>query len=189
MKNKYEKLSFIKALIYQLDHLNRIPAKIYFNYTSSNFDIKEQKEVLVELKKRKLISSYRWSDDDFIITKPSRRGLFEYWQRLNVEPVPEQKPVDTKIVFNEATGDITMGGKVCPITINTNHYFLCKALFAVPFGTPVTEIDIMEAADLARREPKRSIRDAKTAVNKKIKAKLGIDEFICWKKQRAWIKK
>ena len=189
MKNKYEKLSFIKALIDQLDHLNRIPAKIYFNYTSSNFDIKDQKEVLAELKKRKLISSYRWSDGDFVITKPSRTGLFQYWQRLNIEPVPEQKPVDTRILFNEETGDITQGGKVCPITINTNHYFLCKALFAVPFGTPVTEIDIMEAADLARREPKRSIRDAKTAVNKKIKAKLGIDEFICWKKQRAWIKK
>jgi len=189
MKNKYEKLSFIKALIDQLDHLNRIPAKIYFNYTSSNFDIKEQKEVLAELKKRKLISSYRWSDDDFIITKPSRRGLLEYWQRFNTEPVPEQKPVDTRILFNEETGDITQGGKVCPITINTNHYFLCKALFAVPFGTPVTEIDIMEAADLARREPKRSIRDAKTAVNKKIKAKFGIDEFIRWKNQRAWINK
>ena len=189
MKNKYEKLSFIKALIDQLDHLNRIPAKIYFNYTSSNFDIKDQKEVLAELKKRKLISSYRWSDGDFVITKPSRTGLFQYWLKLHIESVPEQKPEDTKIVFNEKTGDITQGGKVCPIPINTNQYFLCKALFAVPFGTPVTEIDIMEAADLARREPKRSIRDAKTAVNKKIKAKLGIDEFICWKKQRAWIKK
>ena len=62
-------------------------------------------------------------------------------------------------------------------------------MFAVPFGTPVMEIDIMEAADLARREPKRSIRDARLAVNKKIKEKFGIDEFICWKNQRAWIKK
>ncbi len=189
MKNKYEQLSFIKALIDQLDNLPRTPARVYFNYHSSNFDIKQQKEVLAELKKKRLISSYRWSDDDFIITKPSRTGLFHYWERLGIEPVPEQKPVDTRIVFNEATGDITMGGKVCPITINTNQYFLCKALFAVPFGTPVMEIDIMEAADLARREPKRSIRDAKTALNKKIKAKFGIDEFICWKKQRAWIKK
>lgn len=189
MKNEYEKLSFIKALIDQLDHQTRLPAKVYFNYYSANFDTNEQKEVLAELKKKKLISSYRWSDGDFIITKPSMRGLFEYWHRLNTEPVPEQKPIDTRIVFNEETGDITQGAKVCPITINTNQYFLCKALFAVPFGTPVMEIDIMEAADLARREPKRSIRDAKTAVNKKIKAKLGIDEFICWKKQRAWIKK
>ena len=189
MKNEYEKKSFIKALIDQLDHQTRLPAKVYFNYYSPNFDINQQKEVLAELKKKKLISSYRWSDDDFIITRPSRMGLFEYWHRLNVELVPEQKPVDTRIVFNEETGDITQGAKVCPITINTNQYFLCKALFAVPFGTPVTEIDIMEAADLARREPKRSIRDAKTAVNKKIKTKLGIDEFICWKKQRAWIKK
>jgi len=189
MKNKYEKLSFIKALIDQLDQQIRMPAKIYFNYYSPNFDTEQQNEVIAELKKRKLISSYRWSDGDFIITKPSRIGLLQYWLKLHIEPVPEQKPEDTKIVFNEKTGDITQGGKVCPIPINTNQYFLCKALFAVPFGTPVTEIDIMEAADLARREPKRSIRDAKTAVNKKIKAKLGIDEFICWKKQRAWIKK
>lgn len=189
MKNEYEQLSFIKALIDQLDNLPRVPAKVYFNYHSSNFDIKEQKEVLAEIKNKKLISTYRWSEDDFIITKPSRRGLFDYWQRLNVEPVPEQKPTDTRIIFNEETGDITRGGQTCPITINTNQYFLCKALFAVPFGTPVMEIDIMEIADLARREPKRSIRDAKTAVNKKIKTKFGIDEFICWKNQRAWIKK
>ncbi len=182
-------MGFIKALIDRLDNLTRIPVKVYFNFPSPHFDISDQKAVLAELKKKKLISSYRWSDGDFVITRPSRIGLVGYWQLLNVEPVPEQKPVDSRIVFNEETGDITRGGKVCPITINTNQYFLCKALFAVPFGTPVMEIDIMEAADLARREPKRSIRDAKTAVNKKIKAEFGIDEFICWKKQRAWIKK
>ena len=189
MKNKDEKLSFIKALIDQLDQQTRMPAKVYFNYYSANFGIDQQKEVLGELKKKKLVSSYRWSDGDFVITKPSRTGLFQYWLKLHIEPVPEQKSEDTKIVFNEETGDITRGGKVCPIPINTNQYFLCKALFAVPFGTPVKEIDIMEMADLARREPKRSIRDSKTVVNKKVKAKLGIDEFICWKKQRAWIKK
>lgn len=189
MKHKNEKKSFIKALIDQLDNLPRVPPKVYFNYTFPNFDNTEQKEVLAELKKKKIISSYRWSEDDFIITKPSRRGLFEYWQSLSVVPVPEQKPADTRIIFNEKTGDITRAGKVCPIPVNTNQYFLCKALFAVPFGTPVTEIDIMEAADLARREPKRSIRDAKTVVNRKIKAKFGIDEFICWKNQRAWIRK
>jgi len=189
MKNKNDKKSFIKALVDRLDNLTRVPSKVYFNFPSPHFDISYQKAVLTELKKKKLISSYRWSDGDFVITKPSRIGLVGYWQLLNVEPVPEQKPVDSRIVFNEETGDITRGGKICPITINTNQYFLCKALFAVPFGTPIMEIDIMEAADLARREPKRSIRDAKTAVNKKIKAKFGIDEFICWKKQRAWIKK
>lgn len=189
MKNEYEKSGFIKALIDNLDHHTDLPVKVYFNYYSPNFDTEQQKEVLVELEKKKLISSYRWSDGDFVITKPSRIGLLQYWQKLHIEPVPEQKPTDTRIIFNEETGDITRGGKTCPITINTNQYFLCKALFAVPLGTPVMEIDIMELADLAIREPKRSIRDAKTAVNKKIKAKFGIDEFICWKNQRAWIKK
>ncbi len=189
MKSMNDKKSFIKALIDQLDNLPRVPAKVYFNYHSSKFDIGEQKEALAEFKRKKLISSYRWDNDDFIITKPSRRGIFEYWRNLSVEQVPKQMPTDTRIIFDEKTGDISRGGKVCPITINTNQYFLCKALFAVPFGTPVMEIDIMETADLARREPKRSIRDARLAVNKKIKEKFGIDEFICWKKQRAWIKK
>ena len=58
MKNKDEKLSFIKALIDQLDHQTRLPAKVYFNYYSANFDIDQQKEVLAELKKKKLVSSY-----------------------------------------------------------------------------------------------------------------------------------
>lgn len=193
MKNENAKLDFINSLLgiveSYTDVIHKVPDKVYFNFPSPHFDIPDQKAVLAELKKKKLISSYRWTDGDFVITRPSRIGLWEYWQWLNIEPVPEQKLVDSRIVFNEETGDIIWGGKVCPITINTNQYFLCKALFAVPFGTPVMEIDIMETADLARREPKRSIRDAKTAVNKKIKAKLGIDEFICWKKQRAWIKK
>ena len=80
MKNKDEKKSFIKALIDQLDHLTRVPAKVYFNFPSPHFDISDQKTVLVELKKKKLISSYRWSDGDFVITRPSRIGLWEYWQ-------------------------------------------------------------------------------------------------------------
>ncbi|MFA6294870.1 MAG: hypothetical protein WC666_00410 [Candidatus Paceibacterota bacterium] len=186
MKNKYEKLSFIKALIDQLDNLPRVPAKIYFNYTSPNFDITEQKEVLAELKKKKLISSYRWSDDDFIITKPSRRGLFEYWQRLNTEPVPEQKQVDTRIVFNEKIGEITRGAKVCPIPINTNQYFLCKALFDKKFGTDVTETDIVDMADWAK-DTKRSVYDARGAVNKRVKEKLGINNFIRWRTGRVRI--
>lgn len=186
MKNKDEKKSFLKALIDRLDNLTRVPAKVYFNYPSSNFDIGEQKEMLAELKKKKLISSYRWSEDDFIITKPSRVGLIEYWQKLNDEPVPEQKPVDTKIVFNEETGEITRGGKVCLIPINTNQYFLCKALFDKKFGTDVTETDIVDMADWAK-DTKRSVYDARGAVNKRVKEKLGISNFIRWRTGRVRI--
>lgn len=186
MKNKNDKKSFIKALIDRLDNLTRVPAKIYFNYYSPNFDIDHQKETLGELKKKKLISSYRWSEDDFIITKPSRIGLLDYWQRLDVEPVPEQKPVDTKIVFNEETGEITQGDKVCPIPINTNQYFLCKALFDKKFGTDVTETDIVDMADWAK-DTKRSVYDARGAVNKRVKEKLGISNFIRWRTGRVRI--
>ena len=186
MKNEHEKLSFIKSLIDQLDHQTRMPAKVYFNYYSPNFDIEQQKEVLVELKKGKLISSYRWNDGDFVITKPSRTGLFQYWQKLHIEPVPEQKPVDTKIVFNKETGEIIKGGKVCPIPINTNQYFLCKALFEKKFGTPVTETDIVDMADWAK-DTRRSVYDAMNAVNKRIKEDLNIEKFIKWKTGRVRI--
>ena len=186
MKNKYEQLSFIKALIDQLDNLPRVPTKVYFNYHSSHFNIDEQKEVLAELKKKKLISNYRWKDDDFIITKSSRRGLFEYWQRLIVEPVPEQKPTDTIIIFNEKTGEITQGDKVCTIPINTNQYFLCKALFDKKFGTDVTETDIVDMVDWAK-DTKRSVYDARGAVNKRVKEKLGISDFIRWRTGRVRI--
>ncbi|MEK7589049.1 MAG: hypothetical protein AAB479_00265 [Patescibacteria group bacterium] len=57
MKNKYEKLNFIKVLLDQLDNLTRVPARVYLNYTSPRFDINEQKHALAELKKKKLISS------------------------------------------------------------------------------------------------------------------------------------
>ena len=186
MKNKDEKLSFIKSLIDQLDHQTRMPAKVYFNYYSPNFDTEQQKEVLAELKKKKLISSYRWSDGDFVITKPSKTGLFQYWQKLHIEPVPEQKPVDTKMVFNEKTGEITKDGKVCPVPINTNQYFLCKALFAVPFGRDVTETDIVDMADWAK-DTKRSVYDARGAVNKRVKEKLGVSNFIRWRTGRVRI--
>lgn len=186
MQNKYQKLSFIKAFIDQLDHQTRLPARVYFNYYSANFDTNEQKEVLLELKKKKLVSSYRWSDGDFVITKPSRIGLFEYWQRLNVEPVPEQKFVDTRIVFNEKTAEITRGDKVCPIPTNTNQYFLCKALFNKKFGTDITETDIVDMADWAK-ETKRSVYDARGAVNKRVKEKLGISNFIRWRTGRVRI--
>lgn len=186
MKNKNEKKSFIKALIDQLDHQTRLPVKVYFNYPSSNFDIDQQKEVLAELKKKKLVATYRWNDDDFVITKPSRSGLVEYWRKLQIEPVPEQKPVDTKITFNDKTSEIRMGTRVCPVPINTNQYFLCKALFVVPFGTPVTETDIVDMADWAK-DTKRSVYDAMNAVNKRIKEDLSIEKFIKWKTGRVRI--
>lgn len=190
MKNEYAKLAFIYALLGSVESCmsvtHKLPSKMYFNYSLSDFDISDQKEILAELKKRKLISSYRWSDGDFVITKPSRTGLLQYWQKLHIEPVPEQKHVDTKIVFNEETGEITKDRKVCPIPINTNQYFLCKALFAVPFGRDVTETDIVDMTDWAK-DTKRSVYDARGAVNKRVKEKLGINNLIRWRTGRVRI--
>lgn len=190
MKNENAKLVFIYALLGCVesctDVTHKLPRRVYFNYSLSDFDLSDQKRVLAELKKKRIVSGFKLDDGDFVITKPSRTGLFQYWQKLHIEPVPEQKLVDTKIVFSKETGEITKDGKVCPIPINTNQYFLCKALFAVPFGTDVTETDIVDMTDWAK-DTKRSVYDARGAVNKRVKEKLGISNFIRWRTGRVRI--
>ena len=63
MKNEYPKLAFIQALLGSVesttDVTHKLPAKVYFNYPVSTFDIGDQKSVLTELKKKKVISNFK----------------------------------------------------------------------------------------------------------------------------------
>lgn len=190
MKNESEKLSFIKALLgtveSQTDVTHRVPNKVYFNFTSPCFDITDQRIILADLKKKKIIANYKHDGDDFVISKPTRSRLNDYYFKLKDKPVPE-KPVDMRIRFDEQTGLISMGShKPCPVEINSHHYFVCKLLFREKFGTRVAEIDILDQIDFAN-ESKRRVYDAMRGVNKKIKEHFGIDRFIQWRTGRVWI--
>lgn len=79
-----------------------------------------------------------------------------------------------------------MGGKLCEIPINTNQYFICKAVFAVPFGTLVKEIDILELMDWAKNN-RDSVYDAMRQVNARVKQTLGIDKLLKWKVRRVFV--
>lgn len=191
MKNENAKLVFIYSLLGSVesytDVTHKVPAKVYFNSPIPDLDIGDQKAVLTELKKKKIITGFKFDDGDFIVSKPSRSMLQDYFLKLKEKPAPKtEKPVDTKIRFDERTGIISMGGKTCPITLNTNHYFLCKILFKEKFGTPVTETDIVDMIDWAK-DTKRGVYDAMNAVNKKIRSDLGLDKFFRWKTGRVWI--
>lgn len=191
MKNENAKFVFINSLLGNVesytDVTHKVPAKVYFNFPISDLDIGDQKAVLTELKKKKIITGFKFDDGDFIVSKPSRSMLKDYFLRLKDKPAPKlEKPVDTKIRFDEKTGIISMGGKPCEIPINTNQYFLCKAIFAVPFGTLVKEIDFLDLMDWAR-DSKDSVYDAMRAVNKKIKEDLGIEKLMKWKARRIYI--
>lgn len=193
MKNENAKLDFIYSLLGSVksytDVTHKVPAKVYFNFPIPDLDIGDQKAVLTELKKSKVIKSFVWENGDFVVTKPSRSGMIDFLHRLKrpviLPEAPEQ--IDTAIKFDETTGLITKGTlKPCQITINTNQYFICKLLFRERFGTPVTETDILDAIDFAK-ESKRKVYDAMLAVNRKIKAYFGIEKFIRWKTGRVWI--
>jgi hypothetical protein len=191
MKNENAKLVFIYALLGSVesdtDVTHKIPAKVYFNSPISDLDIGDQKAVLTDLKKKKIIASFKLDDGDFVVSKPSRSMLSDFYFKLKDKPAPKpEKPVDTRIRFDEKTGIISMGVKTCPIPINTNQYFLCKTIFAVPFGTLVKEIDFLDLMDWAK-DSKDSVYDAMRAVNGKIKQKLEIDKFLKWKVRRIFI--
>lgn len=143
MKNEHATSAYLEAIIDILDHQTKVPAKIFVSADFPGLEIDRQKLLLAELKKNKLIKSFIWEDGDFIVTKPSRSGMIDFLHRLE-RPVilPEAtKPIDTALKFDEKTGVISMRGKSCEIPINANQYFLCKTIFAVPFGTLVKEID------------------------------------------------
>lgn len=191
MKNENAKLVFIYSLLGSVesytDVTHKVPAKVYFNYPIPDLEIGDQKEVLTELKKKKIIAGFKFDDGDFIVSKPSRSMLKDYFLRLKEKPAPKlEMPIDTRIRFDEKTGIISGGGKLCEIPINTNQYFLCKAIFAVPFGTLIQEIDILDLMDWAR-DNKDSVYDAMRAVNKKIKEDLGIEKLMKWKARRIFV--
>jgi hypothetical protein len=192
MKNENAKLVFIYSLLGVVesytDVIHKVPAKVYFNLSTPYLDISDQKAVLTELKKKKIIAGFKPDDGDFVISKPSRSMLGDYYLKLKDQPEPKaEKPIDTKIKFDEQTGLISMGTyKPCPIEINSHHYFVCKLLFREKFGTRVAEIYILDQIDFAN-ESKRRVYDAMRGVNKKIKAHFGIDRFIQWRTGRVWI--
>lgn len=188
MENEYGKLAYIQALIDLLDHQTKIPKKVFLSSYFPGLEIDQQKNLLGELKKNKLIKSSNWEDGDFVIVKPSRFGIIEFKLKLEkASAKPKEVALtDTKLKFNEQTGMISMGGKTCPIPINTNQYFLCKTVFALPFGTLIKEIDILDLMDWAK-DSKDSVYDAMRAVNKKIKRKLGVEKLLKWKVGRIFI--
>ena len=191
MKNENAKLDFINSLLgiveSYTDVIHKVPDKVYFNFSSPHFDIPDQKAVLAELKMKKIIAGFRPDDGYFVISKPGRSMLRDYYLKLEDRPEPKaEMPINTMIRFDEKTGIISMGGKPCEIPINTNQYFLCKKMFSIPLGTPVKEIDILDMIDWAR-DTKRSVYDAMLAVNKKAKQSLGIEKLLRWNAGRVWV--
>ncbi len=188
MENEYAKLAFLKALIVLLDNETKIPKKVFLSSYFPGLEIDQQKILLGELKKNRLIKSFSWEDGDFVIAKPSRSGILKFLYKIEKARTEQKEvlPTDNKLRFNVETGIIRLGVRTCPIPINTNQYFLCKTIFAVSFGTLVKEIDFLDLMDWAK-DSKDSVYDAMRAVNGKVKQKLGIDKLLKWKVRRIFI--
>ena len=109
MKNENAKLVFIYALLGSVesctDVTHKVPAKVYFNFPIPDLDIGDQKAVLTELKKRKIIANFKLDDGDFVVSKPSRSMLSDFYFKLKDKPAPKpEKPVDTRIRLFQFAG-------------------------------------------------------------------------------------
>jgi hypothetical protein len=111
MKNENAKLVFIYALLGSVesytDVTHKIPAKVYFNVPISDLNIGDQKAVLTDLKKKKIIASFKLDDGDFIISKPSRSMLSDFYSKLknkhpNIEMRNEHMNESVQFMINRA---------------------------------------------------------------------------------------
>jgi len=111
MKNENAKIVFIYALLGNVESCasvtHKVPSKVYFNFPSPHFDISDQKAILTELKKKKIVTSFKLDDGYFVISKPSRSMLSDYYLTLKDRPESKaEKPTDTRVKFDEKTGII-----------------------------------------------------------------------------------
>ncbi|MFO0719005.1 MAG: hypothetical protein U0522_03195 [Candidatus Paceibacterota bacterium] len=103
--------------------------------------------------------------------------------------IPSTQPTKTvhKIApfFDEVNGHIFIDGKHVEIPLGSNQYVLCKKIFSQPLQDWTKETDII---DSFYKDGKRSFYDAVRLVNTKIKAELGIKEFLEYKASRTRIR-
>jgi|GEM_PF-3615715 len=94
----------------------------------------------------------------------------------------------TPLAFDPETGIISFHGKKCEIPFKTYQHALCTKLFERP-GIRVDEKDIMRGIDweMDKADSDRLVKDAVYAVNRKVKAELGIKNILVWKKFTAWV--
>lgn len=91
-----------------------------------------------------------------------------------------------KPIFDPRKGEIVSNGKICTPPTGSIEYYICKALFAVPFGQKVNNLDVAEA--WGGKETAKTVYDGHTRLNKRIKDELGIDEFCECKAEQLWIR-
>lgn len=91
--------------------------------------------------------------------------------------------------FDANEGSIIWGKKKCKLPFKRNEYYLCEVLFSKPFGTRVSESNILEAIDResSRKEGQRTVYDAVIAVNKRAAQAFGIKKFLGWNNSNTWI--
>lgn len=104
------------------------------------------------------------------------------YEKLNVKA---NITADNKLTFDNTTGILSLNGRQIEIPINTNQFFLCKKLFAVPIGTRVKEVEVMDMIDWSK-ESNRSVYDAIRLVNKRAKEHLDISKLFHWRMNTIW---
>lgn len=87
--------------------------------------------------------------------------------------------------FDETNGKIFINGKPVEIPLGTNQYVICKKIFDQALKEWTTETDVINNF---YKDGQRSFYDAVRIINNKIKAELGIKNFLEYKASRVRIR-
>jgi hypothetical protein len=87
--------------------------------------------------------------------------------------------------FEEAKSRIIWGDVECEVPTRSNQFYVCKALFSIPLGQHLSELNIMESISPSK-EPKRTVYDAIEAINKLAIKKFG-QKIFEYKGGEYWI--
>lgn len=117
------------------------------------------------------------------------KSIINHPERITDELLEEAKfyPLPT---FDEKKSELKFEDKECPIPPSTHQFYLCKAIFSPShkIGDWITEQEILDHIDMENTGP-RTVYDAMLAVNKLVRARLGVDKFIKMENSRFRIRK
>ena len=130
------------------------------------------------------------SEGVMVLFYPDRlKSIINHPERITDELLEEAKfyPLPT---FDEKKSELKFEDKECPIPPSTHQFYLCKVMFSHrnQIGDWIAEQDILDCIDIENPGP-RTAYDAMLALNRLVKANLGIYKFMQMENSRFRIRK
>lgn len=198
MKKEQAQLNFIEDILNLIDiawSANQKSNKLILNF-SPFLSVKEQIELLKDLKKKQAIGNFKQFADYFLISSPSHNLLLGEYNRLSPKqeiPALPGQPISLKgqsISYDSKKSAVLIGEYKVFLPIDQNEDNLCQVMFKHQVEEKVDWVDVftrikgLEPSFESKKimtKNKTCIRDTVLRLNKRIKQALNTqDDLLGW---------